>query len=461
MAVIINGNSYTSGVSNVEDDFIDLSNGACDAVDLSDYNNDYRLIDVFEVKASFLNGFATINFDVLELDKTQKILIKNVFVTLSNGDQTQVPFYSAISKDKINWIEDTEYEFNTISTDGNVFIQNESQLENAITLEATIEVYKLSDTQLEYTDCNGVAQILPVERQKAQRTLDYIDAPKGNATTPPASYSEIDTDVLVNPDSISCAGDIKVVPILKREITNYNNGFDFYVETTNAYQSYDVKIEGIDGYCEFELTNPNGYSNILQSQTPPQTGFEAFQWVASSSNWNQYWTLRPTTGGANCDPITTTPTKLTLIEKQYLPTGYTIPCCDCNSDKDFCATDSVELEFINNCGENVKLKIKGKIQGGRYQIQGESFKAYNGETVRPVTDIRAIYDLVIFQYSDSFFLALQDLLADNLTLKVNGIEYLFESQDITPTFDSYSEYGFASISLVKKNSIKRKRRNCC
>jgi hypothetical protein len=121
----------------------------------------------------------------------------------------------------------------------------------------------------------------------------------------------------------------------------------------------------------------------------------------------------------------------------------------------------VTVKFTNSCNEEITLSFKGKLQGGVYKIAGEDFTTYSGERVRPVTSIESQYQLIIFEYSDSFFLALQDIIANNLTMTIGSFEYYFLTSDIAPTWDSMSEYGFASITLVKKSSIKKIRKNCC
>ena len=66
-----------------------------------------------------------------------------------------------------------------------------------------------------------------------------------------------------------------------------------------------------------------------------------------------------------------------------------------------------------------------------------------------------------FDFFDMAYINLQDIISNNLIMTISGFEYYFLTSDITPTFDNMSEYGFASITLVKKNSIKKIRRACC
>jgi hypothetical protein len=464
MSVIINGNTYTSGVSNVEDEFGELS-PSCSELAIQSEENYYKLVDTFEVSNGYTNFggqyISIIDFDVLNLDSTQKIKVINA--TRINHDSAPVGIepYIALSKDKIYWVDGSEYDFNTITTTGNAYIYDSVLSEEApLLLQATIEVYKLTNKELSYTDCNGASQKLTVERQKLQRSLTYKDAPNGNIVVVPPIYSEIDSEILVPPAVFTCNGMIESYDTLDRVYEDYTSvGFVFYYEEGET-PIFDIKIEGIDGYCDFELQLLDGtFVGVYSSVTPPQTGFELFDMYIPSSYFNQYLKIVVKTGGAGCASMYPTPTKMTLIQKNKGEFEY--GCCECDAFEDFCGNETVIVEFKNSCSEDVILKIKGKLQGGVYKFLGDEFTTYSGERIRPTTNIEAQYTLVIFEYSDAFFLAIQDLIANNLTMKIGGYDYYFFTNDITPTWDNFSEYGFASITLTRKDTIKKYRRNCC
>jgi hypothetical protein len=371
--------------------------------------------------------------------------------------------YVAISKDKSFWIESDTYEFKSNASIGNVFIQDEFTSEQAPRqLSAKIKVYKLSEHRIEYVDCNGAKGVLEVENEIEEQILDYVDSPNGSPATPPANYSDKLSTYLINPTSSVRCTSSKLVQYIPFETSSYNNGFDFFY-SLGSIGFLDIKIEGIGGYCELEVFNGAGVSRgTITSTTPPQNGIERFNATSTPSENNQYWKLVVNTAGANCDPFSGTPTKLVMdliFGSSTNTDGSTLECCPCQSD--FCGADFVNIEFINNCGETIKLAIKGKLQGGIYKIQGDAFSTYAGQRIRPITNIEAQYTLIIFQYSDAFFLALQDIIANNLTIKIGAFEYYFETADIAPTWDNMSEYGFASITLIRKDTIKKIRRNCC
>ena len=69
MSVIINGNTYTSGVSNVEDEFAVLSNTAnCDGYNFDAYESKYIKVEEIELQDTYQNNFgiysAFIDYDI-------------------------------------------------------------------------------------------------------------------------------------------------------------------------------------------------------------------------------------------------------------------------------------------------------------------------------------------------------------------------------------------------------------
>jgi hypothetical protein len=471
MSVIIGENTYTSGVSNVVDDFIEVSQTAnCDGYDLTDFESQYIQIDEFEVRMNYTsngqNHTATIDFDLdLIVGKGYRVEVTDIIRETALGTSVPITGYVAISKDKSFWVESDAYEFKSNATIGNVFIEDQFTGEETPTLlTAKIKVYKLSQYRVEYTDCDGAKGIIEIENEIEPQTLDYVESPNAGGIFPiDPNYSDKFSTILINPTTSPQCTSSKLVQYTPFETSSYNNGFDFFYSLGNI-GFFDIKIEGIGGYCELEVFNGAGVSRgIITSTSPPQNGIERFNATSSPSQNNQYWKIVVNTAGANCDPLTTTPTKLVmdLISQSPQNTdGSVLECCPCN-EIDFCGSDFVEIEFTNNCGETIKLAIKGKLQGGLYKIQGDAFSTYAGQRIRPITNIEAQYTLIIFQYSDAFFLALQDIIANNLTIKIGAFEYYFETADIAPTWDNLSEYGFASITLIRKDTIKKIRRNCC
>jgi hypothetical protein len=470
MSVIINNRTYTSGVSNVVDNFAELSpTSNCDGYNLSEYESNYIQVDQFEVTAPYVYSFgfntAVIDFDIdLLISQGYKVEITDTYKEM---DETLYPVnpYVAISKDKQFWTENTIFDFNSNAVLGNVYIEDGFEGEPIFpsTLNAIIKIYRLSKYRIEYTNCSDVKNVIEVENEIVGQTISYVDSPHGNSVSPVLSYSDINSPILINPVTSPGCTDSKLVQYIPSEYTEYLSGYEFYYnwENLGSIAFIDVKIEGVDGYCEFELYDENGgLIGTYSSANPPQNGIERFE---IGTGFSQYLKLVVTKTGAYCDPLHSDPGKLIMdliVQSPQNTDGVLLECCPCGQI-DFCGNDFVEIEFTNNCEEVVKLVFKGKLQGGVYKFAGEEFTTYSGQRIRPTTNIEAQYTLVIFEYSDAFFLALQDIIANNLTMKIAGYEYYFFTSDITPTWDNFSEYGFASITLTRKDTIKKYRRNCC
>ena len=472
MSVIINGNTYTSGVSNVEDDFAILSNTAnCDGYDFDAYESKYIKVEEIELQDTYQNNFgiysAFIDYDI-ELLKDLGYKVEVTDIRRENIDSSidYLTGYCSLSKDKQYWTENTEYEFISNETLGNVFLTDSITTElQPIFLKATLKIYKLSEYRVEYEDCNEVLQSIQVQNVIEEQSLSFLDGKQGNPVTPPADYSDKFGFALVNiAESPKCL-ESKLVQYVSIESTNYQSGlgFPFYYDWSElgSLAFLDLKIEGIDGYCVVDIKNGNGdLIATLNSTNSPQIGTERFE-IGNVNN--EYLNIIITSAGAGCSPPPNEPTKLIMdliVQSPQNTDGVILECCPCQ-DVDFCGADKVKIEFTNNCNELIKLVIKGKLQGGTYKITGDEFTTYSGERIRPTTNIEAQYNLVIFEYSDAFFLAIQDLIANNLTIKIGAYEYYFFTNDITPTWDNFSEYGFATIALVRKDTIKKIRRNCC
>lgn len=463
MSVIINNKTYISGVSNVEDDFIEISPN-CEELDLIGYSNTYYQVDEFIYQSTYIQNGDEYTANITEdlygflANETYQVEVTNVIRYDAENNPININPYIAITQDNSYWIENDVYDFNSIGANGKVYI-NDTFLGTSypLLLEATIKIYKLTQTKIEYEDCDNISQKIIVAREKIQRELIFKDGPNGEIVSPSPSYSDLDTGNLIAPLPFFC-NNSKIYTYLENINENYNNGFKFFY-TTGANQRIELKIENIDGYCQFDLLDSN--LNTIGTYTTTngsQNEFETFILSILPAQYNSYLYINPTLSGLNCDPITITSGKMTLL---LTDNGNDLNCCACNSNLDLCASDTVELKFYQNCGDIEKIKIKGKLQGGTYKITGDEFTTYSGERIRPTTNIEAQYNLVIFEYSDAFFLAIQDLIANNLTIKIGAYEYYFFTNDIVPTWDNFSEYGFATIPLVRKDTIKKIRRNCC
>ena len=72
-----------------------------------------------------------------------------------------------------------------------------------------------------------------------------------------------------------------------------------------------------------------------------------------------------------------------------------------------------------------------------------------------------LYTLVIDEYSDEIYLGLQELISENISIDINGVDYVFDKTTISPQWDKYSQYGFGTFTIIRTDTIKTKRRNCC
>lgn len=143
--------------------------------------------------------------------------------------------------------------------------------------------------------------------------------------------------------------------------------------------------------------------------------------------------------------------------------AYDCPCEDCGG-----GCGEINVNFYQSCGTVLPLKFNLSVQEGKYSIDGETFTQAN-EIIRPVTKIKATYDFVISNYSDETFLLLMDLISDNIKIGViDNIDagspetfYYIDTEVLTPAWNFNSKLGDLVIPVIKENSIKTKRRNCC
>lgn len=153
--------------------------------------------------------------------------------------------------------------------------------------------------------------------------------------------------------------------------------------------------------------------------------------------------------------------------EQYVYLKYSLissgcPCTNCADCGD------VNIIFYQSCGDQHGLKFNYVIQEGKYNIEGETFTQGN-EIIRPISKIKASYDMVISDYSDETYLLLMELISDNIKIGIiDNIDvsnpetfYYIDTELLTPNWNFNSKLGNLTIPLIKENSIKTKRRNCC
>lgn len=140
--------------------------------------------------------------------------------------------------------------------------------------------------------------------------------------------------------------------------------------------------------------------------------------------------------------------------------------CPCNVCGDECG--DITIIFHQSCGDAYPLKFNLMVQDGKYNIEGETF-TQGGGIIRPITKIKATYDLVLSEYSDETYLLLMELIADNILIEVVDnidvanptTEYYIDTESLTPTWNFNSKLGTIVIPVVRKDTIRTARRNCC
>lgn len=148
---------------------------------------------------------------------------------------------------------------------------------------------------------------------------------------------------------------------------------------------------------------------------------------------------------------------------KYDLASYECPCDECGDD-----CGGVTIIFHQSCGNAYPLKFNLMVQDGKYNIEGETF-TQGGGIIRPITKIKATYDLVLSEYSDETYLLLMELLADNILIEVVDnidvsnptTEYYIDTDSLTPTWNFNSKLGTIVIPVIRKDTIRTARRNCC
>jgi hypothetical protein len=131
--------------------------------------------------------------------------------------------------------------------------------------------------------------------------------------------------------------------------------------------------------------------------------------------------------------------------------------CGC----DAACGDTISIQFTQFCGDVIDVKISGWLQSGRYVTSGDSFSASNGNEIIPVLNSFAEYDLVLENVTDSGFLYILELIRENESITIGGIDYIIVKEELSPQWDSFSIYGQVIIKVRRKDTIKVTRRRCC
>lgn len=132
--------------------------------------------------------------------------------------------------------------------------------------------------------------------------------------------------------------------------------------------------------------------------------------------------------------------------------------CVCNQDT-LCGYNYIE--FYQNCGSRYDLVADFGIYNGKYEYSTKNFTGLNGQIVYPSVSQQAVYNLVFDMYSDSFYLELMDLIANNNYININGFEYYIKKETFEPSYQNPDDFAQVSIEVIRKDTIKTTKRNCC
>jgi hypothetical protein len=266
----------------------------------------------------------------------------------------------------------------------------------------------------------------------------------------------------------------------------YSGGFEEIAKLPKTCLGYSVYYVGSLFSSPYFAPNDKTYwidSGIYEikidiPKSPPQSlDFKLFDGTTyvfdESSDVNGLidWQTWSTTSGVNTSleiweallNVQETSSAEQYVYFKYDLTSYDCPCTECGSD-----CGEVTVIFHQNCGTSYPLKFNLMIQEGKYNVEGETFTQGN-ELITPITKIQANYDFVISEYSDETYLLLMELIADNILIEVvDNIDtgnpttlYYINKESFAPNWNYNSKLGSLTLPVIKKNSIRTSRRNCC
>jgi hypothetical protein len=214
----------------------------------------------------------------------------------------------------------------------------------------------------------------------------------------------------------------------------------------------DIEIEECDGTITTDRTKQTiektettvliTFPRIIDGQSYTST-VETFTYTSNVPSETPY--IYPVSGKIKQVKVTTS-TGTEIIEG-----------CGC----DAACGDTISIQFTQFCGDVIDVKLAGWLQSGRYVTSGDSFSASNGNEIIPVLNSFAEYDLVLENVTDSGFLYILELIRENESITISGIDYVIVKEELSPQWDSFSIYGQVIVKVRRKDTIKVTRRRCC
>ena len=329
-------------------------------------------------------------------------------------------------------------------------------------LEVTFEIYQLIPATIEIELCGGGTVQHLTELEETSEVINVfigdgedpltesVNSTKRNTTYDP--YDLGFTEIAKMPQTCLGYGVNYVASLFSSPYTSPND--KTYWIASGVYeakinipkvppQSLDFKLWDGSTYIFDETSDSNG----LVDWTPFTLG------VSSVNTSLEIW------DGA----IQELSSAEQFLYLKYDFASYDCPCDECG---DSCG--GITIIFHQSCGNAYPLKFNLMIQEGNYTIEGETF-TQGGAIIRPVTKVKATYDLVLSEYSDETYLLLMELLADNVLIEVVDnidtsnptTEYYIDTDSLTPTWNFNSKLGTIVIPVIRKDTIRTSRRNCC
>lgn len=330
---------------------------------------------------------------------------------------------------------------------------------SAFTLDITVTIEQLIPATIEIELCGGGTLINTTELEEISEVIEvYVEG-----SEEPIEVNSTKRNSTYDP---------------------YGLGFDEAAKMPKTCLGYSVYYIGSLFSSPYNSPNEKTYwldSGIYQTKInipkiPPQIlDFKLYDGSTyvfnepSDLNGLIDWIAFTPTGGTNTDlEIWDGAIQETLSGEQYVYFKYDLneydcPCTDCGTD-----CGEITVIFHQNCGNSFPLKFNLMIQEGKYNVEGETF-TQGDALITPITKIHATYDFVISEYSDETYLLLMNLIADNILIEVVDnidmgnptTEYYINKEAFAPNWNFNSKLGSLTLPVIKKDSIRTSRRNCC
>jgi hypothetical protein len=327
----------------------------------------------------------------------------------------------------------------------------------AFSASIIVEVFQRVPPTYSWTDCDGVERIeerLITETEDDESVLcGSIEEPEPCIT--PKQKRKLTTDI-----EAFTGGCVDLTIYYEAKVITTSNSptssfYNFWIDTgAEKIQLEFYPPSG--GLPTFKVTDIANTQSIVADNLLTTVAHYTTQLTALSAPTGTAYEI-----GAYTDGTWTTPRTPYDFIGVIIRFQENQGICPCTCGETDCIDPLIVIDWVNNCGETVRTNIEGQIKGGKYYIEGDSFKTYTGEEIRPVTNTRDEYTLVVRQYSDETFKAIAYLIANNLHITIGGVDYLIPPLTIEPSWDFLNAYGSIQIPIVEKNSIKTIKRNCC